>query len=104
MPYFVGTLISNISDHLPNVFSIDCSTEFRKDHNKLYYRKCNDDTLNFIYNDLMKVNIIEKLNTDKTADPNENYAKLEHIIILLLDKHMPLKKIKSNKYKDKRTE
>ena len=104
MPYFVGTLISNISDHLPSVLSIECSTEFKKDHSKLYYRKCNDDTLNFIYNDLMKVNIIEKLNTDKTADPNENYAKLEHIIILLLDKHMPLKKIKSNKYKDKRTE
>ena len=68
MPYFVGTLISIMSDHLPSVISIDCSTEFKKDHNKLYYRKCNDDTLNLIYNDLIKVNIIDKLNTNKTAD------------------------------------
>ena len=48
-------------------------------------------------------NIIELLIPDKQTDPNINYNILENILRNAVNKYIPLKKVKFNKYKHKRT-
>ena len=43
---------------------------------------------------LQKFNIIEKLDTSLTANPNENYNKFHEIITLVIKRHLKLKIVK----------
>ena len=49
--------------------------------------------------DLQYLNILEKIDTDPYANPNENYGILENIINKAKDTNMPKKTVRFNKYK-----
>ena len=53
--------------------------------------------------DMLDSNIINKLNCDLLADPNENYNILHRHMKSLKDKHMPEKYVKLNKHRHKKT-
>ena len=55
-----------------------------------------------LYDDISAVNIYEKLNHNPTIDPNINYNILEKTLDSSLNKIMPHKSIKFNKYKHKK--
>ena len=58
-----------------------------------------DATVDKFLLDLQNLNILEKIDTDHYANPNENYGILENIINKAKDKNMPKKTVRFNKYK-----
>ena len=56
-----------------------------------------------LYDDISAVNIYDKLNHNPTIDPNINYNILEKTLDSSLNKIMPHKSIKFNKYKHKKS-
>ena len=45
---------------------------------------------------------IERIERDLTTDPNLTYNEIENEIQLQIKKHLPVKKVKFNKYKHKK--
>ena len=67
----------------------------------VYKRNITTGTIKHLYDELASINIMDKINKDITTDPNLNYNTLEDIESM--NKTMPLKKVKFNKYKTKCT-
>ena len=99
-----GTLISNISDHLPYFYCFSSDLHQQEcTHKYTYRRKSNDSNISKFYQNLVEKNIIKKLNQDIRVDPNSNYEILEEYLYTGMEKFMPLCKIKYNKYKHKKS-
>ena len=60
-----------------------------------------NETLQDLYQCLSDKKLLHDLQTD-TEDPNENYKILEQHLVTAVNKCMPLKKIKYQKYKFKK--
>ena len=96
-------IITNISDHFLCFYCMKCDKKYPKSNTSTYNRNFNVTTINnFIY-ELASNNIMSKLNNDDTLDPNINYDILEKILTDALNKYIPFKKIKYNKYKTRKT-
>ncbi len=54
-------------------------------------------------NELTELNIMSQLDSSPTANPNDNYKILHNIIETAKNKRLPLKTVKYNKYKHKKT-
>ena len=96
-----GILLSDISDHYPYfcALNINCGNpEYKRKY--IYCRKINNKTLQDLYQCLSDKKLLYDLQTD-TEDPNENYKILEQHLVTAVNKCMPLKKIKYQKYKYK---
>jgi hypothetical protein len=68
----------------------------------IYSRYFDPEKKKKLYKLLEDKTIISLLSTDENVDPNNNYNVLEDILITALNESIPLRKIKSNKYKYKR--
>ena len=98
-----GIIITNISDHFPCFYCMKCDKKYPKSNTNIYSRNFNVTNINnFIY-ELASSNIMNKLNNEDTLDPNINYDILEKILTDALNKYIPLKKMKYNKYKTRKT-
>ena len=98
-----GILISEISDHFPCFYQVSLSYEHNSLKKYIFKRNFNQQNIDCMYRDLESRNIIELLIPDKQTDPNINYNTLENILRNAVNKYIPLKKVKFNKYKHKRT-
>ena len=99
-----GILISDISDHFPCYYFMNCNVKLKKVKKNIQCRKFNHENMTNLYNDLDSVDIFSMLNNKINSDPNANYEILEKVITSLLDKHMPLRNVKFHKYKHKKTQ
>ena len=78
---FSGILISDISDHLPSFFCMNNILKQTKPKKYLYCRKYNEETFHKLYSHLEATDILSKLNSDVSADPNSNYEIMENILL-----------------------
>ena len=97
-----GIIISDISDHFPYFYSFYFNQTIKSPCNKFKYgRKYNDKNVSKILHSLENIDIINLMTFD---NPDKNYDILETLLIQAIDRYMPMKKIRLNKYKHKKTE
>ena len=101
---FCGTLTVDISDHFPCFYGL--GQTFRKQNHNTYVIKptFDDASIEKLFHALMDKNLISHINVDIRADPNENYNILSNILTTTLDKCIPCKKVRYNKYKHKNSQ
>ena len=98
-----GILVTDISDHLPCFSTFDVSPYYKKDHKTtIFKRLCDENNLIKLHNEILSSNIYNLLDKSTTHNPNINYNILENVIISSMDKIMPLKRFKFNKYRHKK--
>ena len=98
-----GIIETNISDHFPYFYRFKTTHDYVKPVKHIFHRKYNDANIYNLSQYLDSLNIMDLLQHDKDIDPNINYNILEKILIIGLDKYIPLNKVKLNKYKHKKT-
>lgn len=100
---YSGIILNNISDHLP-YFTILAYLKYKKKPDK--YIKVNNVTVSNMQNfkeDLSSQEISNCFSNILENDPNASYEKFNNIISTLMAKHFPIKIMKFNKYKHKKT-
>jgi len=98
-----GILNYNISDHQPYFVTLDYLSVFEESNS---YMKIFTNTAaakqNF-KNELASVCTLDKFNQDNHVDPNDNYKILNDMLISALDKHLPVRYVRYDKYKHKKS-
>ena len=67
------------------------------------YRKFDNASINHLYTELESINLYDFFDKDPNCDPNVNYEIFESKITELINKHIPQRKLKYNKYKYKKS-
>ena len=96
-----GIFVTQLSDHLP--YFIFLNTETTKITPPKYIEINTNDTnsIALLRQSLAAADIFSSLNTNQLCDPNENYNRLNNLIMKLQSKHLPVKSMKFNKHKHK---
>jgi len=98
-----GILTKKFSDHQPyftflnDIFHNDTPPKFIKINTN------SPESIEKFQNELIAANILNKIDSNHTADPNLNYNILYDILDLAKNNCLPSKKIKFNKHKHKKT-
>ena len=92
-----------MSDHLPYFISINTIKTHSKPSKYIYSGKYDEVSSDLLYQKIKSFEIYEKLNKDIIINPNINDDILDKLFACALNQIMPFKKIKNNKYKQKRS-
>ena len=97
-----GIFINHISDH--QAIFTTTSTKFNSEMQDQYVTiQTNDDaSLNNFVTELRNMNMTDCLNNNVNANPSKNYDIFIKLLQDAKDKHLPVRKIKFNKYKYKK--
>ena len=97
-----GIFVNHISDHQA-IFTIT-STKLnnRMEQQYVSIETKDDASLNNFITEVRNMNISELLNRNINANPTENYALFSRLVQKAKTKHLPIKRIKFNKYKHKK--
>ena len=97
-----GIFVNHISDH-QTIFTIT-STKLKNGMEQQYVSiETKDDvSLNNFITEVRNMNISEILNGNINANPTENYELFSKLVQEAKSKHLPIKRIKFNKYKHKK--
>ena len=94
--------IHHYPDHLPIFCSLPLKFSEKTDLPKFVWKECtNASSLSNLQTDLEQINWSHILSTDQTNNADSKYNCFLDHIIKLKNKHMPLKKLRFNRYKDK---
>ena len=97
-------LLSALSDHLCCIAQI-CPRKKQKANNKFTkIRKMDQKSIEAFANDIRSTNFQTMITNDLDCDPNINYNTIHNFLNETLNKHMPIKSVKYNKYKHKKSE
>ena len=100
-----GIILSNISDHLPYILSLDyLFTKFRAKNMKVKISKISPNAIENFKIDLANQNLEHKLRNLDNLDANSSYEILHNTLSFLINKHFPVKYANFNKYKHKRND
>ena len=102
--YDTGIIITDISDHFPYFYSFNNNQSRNKFQKILQYRDFKKQNVDKMIQELESIDIIQLLNPDLWSDPNTNYNILENLLSSILNKHIPIRRVKLNKYKHKKTD
>ena len=97
-----GILFTKISDHLPTFIFHKTNLRKKQYHPKYILQQNKDE--NAIQNfcsAITNANIMGKIDSSERACPDQNYNILQDILVQQMNKHLPVKKVKFNKYKHK---
>ena len=95
-------VISQLSDHLPCITSIKLLHEKKHKPKYVSTRACTPSTISDFKDELK--NEISNLNLNNLMSvPNLSYEAFEDFFIRIKDKHMPMKTIRFDKHKHKKT-
>ena len=97
-----GILINKFSDHQPYFTLIHNTRSNTEAHKFVKVSKYTNESIKNIHDELDNSNILDKFNHSAT-DPNDNYNTLSHIFTTVKNKHIPIKLVKFNKYKHKKS-
>ena len=97
-----GIFVNHISDHQA-IFTIT-STKLnnRMEQQYVSIETKDDVSLNNFITEVSNMNISELLNRNINANPTENYELFSRLVQEAKTKHLPIKRIKFNKYKHKK--
>jgi hypothetical protein len=98
-----GILWENLSDHQPCFTLLDY---FNKGINQTKYVKIHQNgsnSINDFINEVSERCQIQNFVTNLQTDPNQNYNILDNILISSLQKHLPVKNVKFDKHKHKKS-
>ena len=99
----VSVCEQSFSDHQPYFIFLNCETTNKKPPNKfIQIRSQNETSFINVDKDLQTSNVITLMDNDITSDPNNNYNILLEEIKKAIDKHMPIKTVKFDKYRHKK--
>ena len=94
-----GILTKSFSNHQPYFIFLNCETTNKKPPNKFIQMRSHNETAFInVDKDLQTANVITLMDNDITSDPNNNYNILLEEIKKAIDKHMPIKTVKFDKY------
>ena len=96
-------LFSALSDHLACVASVCKRPERIVAHGSTKKRHFNNKSIAAFSQDIKSVNFLSICNNDLSIDPNVNNNILHDTLCDALDKHIPIKDVKFNKYKHKKS-
>ena len=97
-------LFSALSDHLACVASV-CKRTFEPKNDELKKTRTFDiKSITAFSDEIKSIDFLNIYNNDLPVDPNINYNIVHKKLHDALDKHIPLKVIKLNKYKHKKSE
>ena len=98
-----GILHSAISDHC-GCFSVLRTPEpLKKGNTFVEIMNTDPQSLDNFAVALNDLDLISMLNRDVFSDPNVTYAKIENALLECINKYLPTKRVKFNKYKHKKT-
>ena len=98
-----GILINKFSDHQPYFTSFDLKPLHDSPPKFITISKHSPEALINFGNELESCDLIDKIDISLGGNPNDNYTKLQDILIKFKKKHLPNKTIKFNKQKHKKT-
>ena len=98
-----GILTHQISDHQSYFITLDYIKNINKTTKYVKLYNNSDQSIQNFKTEIENVNLMSLLKNDIKVNPNVNYNILQENILLALDKHLPVKFVKYNKYKHKRT-
>ncbi len=92
-----GILIKTFSDHQPYFTFLNDICYKESQHRFIKINVQNADALKIIENELISADLVNKIDTSPSANPNTNYTIIHKIIENANNMHMPSKKVKFNK-------
>ena len=93
------SLTYSISDHQPYFISLYKLISHSESTKLIYIKKVDPFSLLKFKIDLSKVNVYEKINYDKTVNPNNNYNIIDKLISTNIDKNITTKTVRYDKHK-----
>ena len=103
LSYKAGILVQNISDHLPYFISLGILKSQYNTVKSVKVTLRSSESMNNFKNYLQEKNIMSILDCDQNSDPNRNYEKLHETVTAGLHTCFPIKHVKYNKYKHKKS-
>ena len=97
-----GILTKKFSDHQPYFMCLNTILSNKQNPKFIKCKINSQESVKKVVQELELMNITDKLNLDKNCDPNTNYNLLSKILNEVLNKHMPNKLVRFNKYKHKK--
>ena len=94
-----GIIITDISDHFPYIYMIKPNKGYLNPPKFVFNRKFSKENLDSLMSELQSINILNLLDNNLNNDPNSNYDILHNILTTTINKHIPLNKVKFNKYR-----
>ena len=98
-----GIVFTNLSDHLPYFTFLDQKLDLHGPPKFIKVQTKDEFSVQNFIQELSNTDIMGKLNPDLNHNPNSNYDILEDIICSAKVKHLPIKTVKFNKHKHKRS-
>ena len=96
-----GIFLSNISDHLMTFTSLNLNVNKSLPPKLITIQESDVTSKNNFKRALENSNLYDKLDLSPNVNPNANYEILKENVTLLLDEHLPIKRVKFRKYKHK---
>ena len=87
-------MIRKFSDHQPYFTCLDLTSHHVKQPRLINICKQNQENILSFNNDLLSVNLLDNLDLNPLANPNDKYNELDNIIQTVKNKHFPRKTIK----------
>ena len=98
-----GIIAAKISDHLPYFITLDFIKHIKTKTKYVSFRKFDQEAYQSFKNSINQENILSVINTESNANPNNNYDTVHDIITKSFESHFPLKTVKLNKHKHKKS-
>ena len=98
-----GIILYKLSDHKPYFITLDYLKISNSNKNRVKVTNRSPQNYENIRQDLLNENILTKLDINPDACPSQNYTLLNEILQTAIDKHMPTRYAKYNKYKHKKS-
>ena len=97
-------LHSAISDHLACLTFLEGKYKKHNDTDYITFQVNDEGSINRFVSEIANSQIMEKLDRNILQDPNVTYNKINDVLQKAKDKHIPLKTVKFNKYKHKKSD
>ena len=99
-----GIIFTRVSDHLPYFMRLVCEYKRKPNHpGKVKTRINTQQAKENLLSDLLRANIIDKMDSNLRADPNINYEVQKKAVLDLKNRHMPYRFVKFNSYRHKKS-
>ena len=98
-----GIIVTQLSDHLPYFICLRTMKVDKPEPKYIYIKQTSETSINKVKHEIITASIYDKLNTHVDANPNTNFDILDNTISQIIKTCMPLKRVKFDKHKHKKS-
>ena len=98
-----GIIVAHLSDHLPYFICLRAMQVDKPEQTYIYVKQTTETSMNRVKHEIITASIYDKLNTHVDAHPNINYDIPDKTISQIINTGMPLKRVKFDKQKHKKS-